>query len=67
MGTSRSVTLVTFLMPPKEIATVAMIRTTKAIQYSAELVGMAWPVTVYAIWPTAEIVLKPCAGKHSSA
>ena len=60
-------TLVIFLMPPKLISAVPRISTPKEIQYSAELVAMVLPVTVEAMAPTAEMVLKPCAGKHSSA
>lgn len=56
-----------FLMPPKLISAAIRISTTKEIQYNVELVAIVVPVISFAMAPTAEMVLKPCAGKHKKA
>ena len=67
IGTNTSVTFDTFLIPPKLIIAVTTISTAKDTQYSAELVAKVVPVTTPAMAPTAEMVLKPCAGKQRNA
>lgn len=54
-------------MPPKLISAAIRISTTKEIQYNVELVAIVVPVISFAMAPTAEMVLKPCAGKHKKA
>ena len=43
------------------------MRAAKEIQYRAELVAISVPVRMLAMEPTAEMVLKPWAGKQSRA
>ena len=55
------------MIPPKLMTAVTAMRTAKEIQYRTEFVSMTVPVNTPAIAPTAEIVLKPWAGKQRNA